>query len=338
MAVRTGVGVIDVSTLGGIELRGPNAAEFMNRFYTCGFLKQPVGRTRYAVLVSEQGVVIDDGVAARLAEDHFYVTATTGGVDRVYREMLRWNAQWRLSVDIANVTAAFSAINIAGPDARAVLAALDCSIDLSAEAFPYLGCREGDVAGVPARLMRVGFVGELGYELHVPSLFAAALWDAVMEAGAHWQIKPFGVEAQRLLRLEKGHIIVGQDTDGMTHPGEVGLDWAMNRTKPDFVGRRSVDILAASAPIRQLVGFSLDLTAPKPLEGHLVIKGDDIVGNVTSCEISTTLNQIIGLAYAHPDDANPGDRIAIRTEDGVVVQARVEALPFYDPDNARQAL
>jgi sarcosine oxidase subunit alpha len=338
MAVRTGVGVIDVSTLGGIELRGPDAAEFMNRFYTYGFLKQPVGRTRYAVLVSEQGVVIDDGVAARLAEDHFYVTATTGGVDRVYREMLRWNAQWRLSVDIANVTVAFSAINIAGPDSRAVLEALGCSIDASADAFPYLGCREGDVAGVPARLMRVGFVGELGYELHVPSLFAAALWDAVVEVGARWHIKPFGVEAQRLLRLEKGHIIVGQDTDGMTHPGEVGLDWAMNRTKPNFVGRRSVDILAASAPIRQLVGFSLDLKAPKPLEGHLVIKGGDIVGNVTSCEISPTLNQIIGLAYAHPDDANPGDRIAIRTEGGVLVQARVEALPFYDPDNARQAL
>ena len=337
-AVRTGVGVIDVSTLGGIELRGPDAAEFMNRFYTYGFLKQPVGRTRYAVLVSEQGVVIDDGVAARLAEDHFYVTATTGGVDRVYREMLRWNAQWRLSVDIANVTAAFSAINVAGPDSRAVLEALGCSIDLSADAFPYLGCREGDVAGIPARLMRVGFVGELGYELHVPSLFAAALWDAVMEAGAQWGIKPFGVEAQRLLRLEKGHIIVGQDTDGMTHPGEVGLEWAMNRSKPDFVGRRSVDILAASAPIRQLVGFSLDLTAPKPLEGHLVIKDGDIVGNVTSCEISPTLNQIIGLAYAHPDDAKPGDRIAIRTEGGVLVQARVEALPFYDPDNARQAL
>jgi sarcosine oxidase subunit alpha len=338
MAVRTGVGVIDVSTLGGIELRGPDAAEFMNRFYTYGFLRQPVGRTRYAVLVSEQGVVIDDGVAARLEEDHFYVTATTGGVDRVYREMLRWNAQWRLSVDIANVTAAFSAINIAGPDSRAVLEALGCSIDVNADAFPYLGCREGDVAGVPARLMRVGFVGELGYELHVPSLFAAALWDAVLEAGARWRIKPFGVEAQRLLRLEKGHIIVGQDTDGMTHPGEVGLDWAMNRTKPDFVGRRSVDILAASSPIRQLVGFSLDLTAPKPLEGHLVIKDGDIVGNVTSCEISPTLNQIIGLAYAHPDDASPGDRIAIRTEGGVLVQARVEALPFYDPGNARQAL
>jgi sarcosine oxidase subunit alpha len=338
LSVREGVGVIDVSTLGGIELRGPDAAEFMNRFYTYGFLKQPVGRTRYAVLVSEQGVVIDDGVAARIAEDHFYVTATTGGVERVYREMLRWNAQWRLRIDVANVTAAFSAINIAGPDSRRVLEALGSSVDLSAEAFPYLACRDGEIGDVPVRLMRVGFVGELAYELHVPSLFACALWESLLQAGEPWGLRPFGVEAQRLLRLEKGHIIVGQDTDGMTHPGEVGLDWAMNRNKPDFVGRRSVDILAEAPLTRQLVGFSLDLSAPKPLEGHLVIKAGDIVGNVTSCEASPSLGKIIGLAYAHPNDAEPGGTILIRAEGGVVVQARVEALPFYDPKNERQLL
>ncbi|MDA8554489.1 2Fe-2S iron-sulfur cluster-binding protein [Luminiphilus sp.] len=336
--VREAVGVIDVSTLGGIELRGPDAAEFMNRFYTYGFLKQPVGRTRYAVLVSEQGVVIDDGVAARIADDHFYVTATTGGVDRVYREMLRWNAQWRMNIDVANVTSAFSAINVAGPDSRRVLEALGSSVDLTAEALPYLACREGEVGTVPVRLMRVGFVGELAYELHVPSLFASALWESIMQAGEPWGLRPFGVEAQRLLRLEKGHIIVGQDTDGMTHPGEVGLDWAINRNKPDFVGRRSVDILAKAPLARQLVGFSLDLSAPKPLEGHLVIRAGEIVGNVTSCEVSPSLNQIIGLAYAHPDNANPGDHISIRTEGGVMVQARVEALPFYDRDNERQLL
>jgi sarcosine oxidase subunit alpha len=310
----------------------------MNRFYTYGFLKQPVGRTRYAVLVSEQGVVIDDGVAARIADDHFYVTATTGGVDRVYREMLRWNAQWRMNIDVANVTSAFSAINVAGPDSRRVLEALGSSVDLTAEALPYLACREGEVGTVPVRLMRVGFVGELAYELHVPSLFASALWESIMQAGEPWGLRPFGVEAQRLLRLEKGHIIVGQDTDGMTHPGEVGLDWAINRNKPDFVGRRSVDILAKAPLARQLVGFSLDLSAPKPLEGHLVIRAGEIVGNVTSCEVSPSLNQIIGLAYAHPDNANPGDHISIRTEGGVMVQARVEALPFYDRDNERQLL
>ena len=183
LAVRNNVGIIDVSTLGGIELRGPDAAEFMNRLYTFGFLKQPVGRTRYAVLTNEHGVVIDDGVAARLADDHFYVTATTTGVDRVYRDMLKWQAQWRLSLDISNVTAAFAAVNVAGPNARRVLEAAGCDIDLSAEAFPYLDYQEAAIADIPVRMLRVGFVGELGYELHVPSMMAHRLWEIVMAAG-----------------------------------------------------------------------------------------------------------------------------------------------------------
>lgn len=243
--VRDKVGLIDVSTLGGIEVRGPDAAEFMNRIYTFGFLKQPVGRTRYAVLTNEHGVVIDDGVACRIAEQHFYVTATTSGADRVYRDMTRWNAQWRLDVDIANVTSAFAAVNLAGPDARRVLQKLVTDVDLSPEGFPYLAYREGHVGGIPARMLRVGFVGELGYELHVPASCGEALWDRLLEAGAEFDIRPFGVETQRLLRLEKGHIIVSQDTDGMSHPGELGLEWAINRKKPFFVGCRSVDIMMA---------------------------------------------------------------------------------------------
>ena len=338
LAVRTNVGVIDVSTLGGIELRGPDAAEFMNRLYTFGFLKQPLGRTRYAVLTNEHGVVIDDGVAARIAEDHFYVTATTTGVDRVYRDMLKWQAQWRLDLDIANVTAAFAAVNVAGPNARHVLEAAGCDLDLSAEAFPYLDYQEGSVGDIPVRMMRVGFVGELGYELHVPSLMAHRLWEIIMAAGESWGIRPFGVETQRLLRLEKGHIIVGQDTDGMSHPGEVHLAWAVNRNKPFFVGCRSVDIVMKQPLTRLLVGFTLSPQAPTPKEGHLVIKAGDIVGNVTSCEYSPTLDCVIGLAYAHPDDSAPGSIIDVRTDNGVEVQAVVTALPFYDPDNERQAL
>ena len=337
-AVRTGVGMIDVSTLGGIELRGPDAAEFMNRVYTYGFLKQPVGKTRYAVLTNEQGVIIDDGVAARLADDHFYVTATTTGAAQVYSEMLRWNAQWRLDLDIAQVTSAFSAINVAGPFSRDVLEQAGCDIDLSAQGFPYLACREGLVAGIPARLMRVGFVGELGFELHVPSLLAQSLWDRLMSAGEPFNIKPFGVEAQRLLRLEKGHIIIGQDTDGMSHPGEIGLTWAINRKKPFFVGRRSVDILMSQPLKRQLVGFTLSPAAPKPEEGHLVLRDGDIVGTVTSCEYSPTLDKIIGLAYVHPADTQPGSQVTIRTAEGVCVQAPIATLPFYDPDTTRQQL
>ncbi|HDS1809473.1 2Fe-2S iron-sulfur cluster-binding protein [Pseudomonas sp. GD03651] len=336
--VRRKVGIIDVSTLGGLDVRGPDAAEFLNRMYTFAFLKQPVGRSRYALMTNEHGVVIDDGVCARFAENHFYVTATTSGVDRIYQQMLKWNAQWRLNVDIANVTAAISAVNVAGPDSRKVLEKVCSDLDLSAEGFPYLAVRRGIVAGIKARLLRVGFVGELGYEIHVPARHALKLWDALIEAGKEFDIRPFGVETQRLLRLEKGHVIISQDTDGMTHPSEIDMGWAVSRTKPFFVGRRSVDILEAQPQKRKLVGFTLPKKSPQPLEGHLVLKGSDISGNVTSCEYSQSLDQIIGLAYAAFDQSTPGQQIPIRVEDGVVVQATVVKLPFFDPDNQRQEL
>lgn len=336
--VRNKVGIIDVSTLGGLDVRGPDAAELLNRMYTFAFLKQPVGRSRYALMTNEHGVVIDDGVCARFGENHFYVTATTSGVDRIYQQMLKWNAQWRLNVDIANVTAAISALNVAGPDSRKVLEKVCTDLDLSAEGFPYLGVRQGTVAGIKARLLRVGFVGELGYEIHVPARHALKLWDALMEAGRSFDIRPFGVETQRLLRLEKGHVIISQDTDGMTHPAEIDMGWAVSRNKPFFVGRRSVDILEAQPQKRKLVGFTLPKSSPLPLEGHLVLNGPDISGNVSSCEYSQSLGQIIGLAYAGFDQSAPGQQIPIRVENGVIVHATVVKLPFFDPENKRQEL
>lgn len=337
--VRNNVGLIDVSTLGGIELRGPDAAEFINRIYTFGFIKQPVGKTRYAVLTSEQGVVVDDGVACRISDTHFYVTATTTGVDNVYRSMLKWNVQWRLNVDIANVTSAFSAVNLAGPNARKVLEKLVFDTNLSSADFPFLACRQATVASIPARLLRVGFVGELGYEIHVPSRYGEALWDHLMRAGEEFGIQPFGVEAQRLLRLEKGHIIVSQDTDGMSHPGELSLKWAVNRKKPFFIGCRSVDIVMQQKQTRKLVGFTVDSSLThRPKEGHLVIAGDDVSGNVTSCEYSSSLDQTIGLAFVGTAQSDVGSTFTIRTDDGQLVSATVVALPFFDPDNLRQGL
>jgi sarcosine oxidase subunit alpha len=336
--VRNKVGIIDVSTLGGLEIRGADAAEFMNRIYTFGFLKQPVGKTRYAVLTNEHGVVIDDGVACRISDDHFYVTATTSGVDVVYRDMMKWNAQWRLNIDIANVTSAFSGVNVAGPDSRKVLELLDVDIDLSSEAFPYLAYREANIAGIPARLLRVGFVGELGFEIHVPARYGEALWDLIMEAGKAFDIKPFGVDTQRLLRLEKGHIIVSQDTDGMSHPGELSLTWAVNRKKPFFIGCRSVDIVMAQKQTRKLVGFCLPSSSAKPEEGHLVIKGDDVSGNVSSCEYSPTVDAIIGMAFTGIEESEPGSTLTIRVDGGKMVNATVVKLPFFDPENQRQEL
>lgn len=336
--VRSKVGIIDVSTLGGLDVRGPDAAELLNRMYTFSFNKQPIGRTRYALMTNEQGVVIDDGVCARFAENHFYVTATTSGVDQIYQQMLKWNAQWRLNVDIANVTAAIGGVNLAGPDSRKVLEKLCIDLDLSPEGFPYLGVRQGTVAGIKARLLRVGFVGELGYEIHVPARHVGALWDALIEAGSEYDIRPFGVETQRLLRLEKGHVIISQDTDGMTHPGEIDMQWAVSKVKPFFVGKRAIEILAAQPVKRKLVGFTIPGDSEKPLEGHLVIEAGDISGNVTSCEYSSFLGKTIGLAYAGASQSTPGSRISIRVEGGRMVNATVVELPFFDPKSQRQEL
>ena len=335
--VRDNVGIIDVSTLGGLDVRGPDAAEFINRMYTFAYLKQPVGRSRYVLMTDLGGVIVDDGVACRLHRDHFYVTATTSGVDNVYREMLWYNAQWRLKVDVSNVTAAFAGVNIAGPNSRAVLETLCDDVDLSMEGFPYMGVREGHVAGIPAIFLRVGFVGELGYELHVPASQGETLWDALLDAGKAHGIRPFGVEAQRLLRLEKGHIIIGQDTDGLTTPHEADMAWALAKKKPFHVGIRSVRMQAAKGLARKLVGFEMPGTGvEQPKECHLVIRGSEITGRVTSVAHSPNLDKVIGLAYVAPDQSAPGQRIEIRVDGGRMVSATVAALPFFDPDGARQ--
>ncbi|MFO1039443.1 MAG: 2Fe-2S iron-sulfur cluster-binding protein [Geminicoccaceae bacterium] len=337
-AVRTGVGLIDVSTLGGLEVRGPDAAELLNRVYTMSYTKLPVGRTRYVLACDQSGAIIDDGVACRLAEDWFYVTATTSGVDVLYRAMLRWNAEWRLTVDVANVTAAYAGVNIAGPKSRDVLRRLDTDIELSPEAFPYLAVRTGTLAGIPVRLLRVGFVGELGYEIHCPASYGAALWDLLLQTGQRDGIRPFGVEAQRVLRLEKGHIIVGQDTDGLTFPQEAGMSWAIAKNKPFFLGQRAIEVMNQRGLTRQLVGFRLPPDAPVPPECVLVIRDGDIVGRVTSATRSEACGAIVGLAYVHPDDAAPGSRFTVKLEDGSTIEPTVVELPFYDPETKRQEL
>lgn len=331
--VRNNAGVIDVSTLGGLEIRGADAAEFLNRIYTFAFVKQEVGRCRYALMTNEAGVVIDDGVACRLAVDHYYVTATTTGVDRVFQTMLKWNTQWQLDVDIANVTTAWAAVNIAGPRSREILAQLCPELPLEQEAFPYMGARVAQVAGIPARILRVGFVGELGYEIHVPQHCGEALWDAITDLG----VSPFGVEAQRVLRLEKGHVIIGQDTDAMSTPQQIQMGWAVSRKKAFFVGDRSLRELEAQGVGRCLVGFVLPGGESQlPAESHLVVNGEQMVGRVTSCAYSPTLQRGIGLAYVSPALAEPGTSITIKLTGGERLNAQVVNTPFYDADNSRQ--
>ncbi|MGT2474672.1 glycine cleavage T C-terminal barrel domain-containing protein [Paraburkholderia terrae] len=341
LAVRNGVGIIDVGTLGKIEVRGPQAAEFLERVYVSKYAGLKPGMTRYAVMCDESGVVIDDGVIARLADDHFYFTTTTSGAAAIYRELSRLNTIWRLDCGIVNVTGAFAAVNLAGPASRAVLGKL-VDLDLSPAAFPYLGVRVTGVAlgqnRVPARLMRVGFVGEWGYEIHIPAEYGAALWRTLLEAGREHGIRPFGVEAQRLLRLEKGHVIVSQDTDGLTTPRDAGMEWAVKMDKPFFVGKRSLQIIDKLPAKQRLVGFALDAGVRDAglRECHLVIERGEIAGRVTSVAWSATLQKTIGLAFVRPDQAEPGTRISFRASGGRMVPATVVPTPFYDPESERQ--
>jgi sarcosine oxidase, subunit alpha len=334
-AVRSSVGLIDVGTLGKIEIHGPDAAELLDRVYAGRYSDLKVGMTRYGLMLDESGVIIDDGVIARLSEELFYFTTTTGGSATVFRELQRWNALWGLDCALVNVTGHRAAFNFAGPLSREILGALT-DIDLRDEAFPYLAVRAGKVAGAAARLMRVGFVGELGYEIHVAAGRGPGVWQALFTAGAPRALRPFGVEAQRVLRLEKGHFIVGQDTDGLTDPHEANAMWAVAMKKPFFVGQRSLRILQARGPRQTLVGIELAATTPLPKECHLIIDKGAIAGRVTSVTHSRALNKSIGLAMLSPDLAQVGRDIQIRIDDGDLLAAKVAPAPFYDPKNLRQ--
>ena len=335
--VRNGVGLIDVSTLGKIEVAGPDACRFLERIYTGRFTKQEVGRLRYALACDELGIVIEDGVIARLAEDRFYVTATTSGANSFFQEMQRWAMIWEMDVVLINATAQLASFNVAGPASREVLATVT-DMDLSPEGFPYLGVRTGRVAGVRATLLRVGFVGELGYEIHVPVGYGLALWQTLFDAEASVSIRPFGVEAQRLLRLEKGHLIVGQDTDALTNPYEANLAWAVGRKKEFFVGQRSLQVMAQRPINRKLVGFTMarDFTGPYPQECHLFVEENELVGRVTSFSRRSTLGHPVGLAFLRPDIAVAGRKVSIRVDRGTQVEAEVVPTPFYDPEDLKQ--
>jgi len=334
-AVRERVGLIDVGTLGKIEIYGPQAGEFLDRAYAGNFSRLRVGMTRYGLMLDESGVIIDDGVVARLREDAYYFTTTTSGAATVFRELLRLNALWGLDCALVNVTGHRAAVNFAGPASRALLQNLT-DVDLAEAAFPFLGVREGRVAGAPARLLRVGFVGELGYEIHVAASAAAGVWRALLAAGSDQGLRPFGVEAQRALRLEKGHLIVGQDTDGLTDPIQAGALWAVNMQKPFFIGQRSLKILERRPPRQVLAGIEVLDAERVPKESHLIVEGGAIRGRVTSVLRSQTLGRTIGLAMLAPELAVSGTALTIRIEAGATLAARVVPTPFYDPKNLRQ--
>jgi len=333
-AVRERVGIIDVSSLGKLDVRGRDAGGLLDFVYTNRVSDLKPGRVRYGVICDDAGIILDDGTIARLGDDRFFISTTTSGVGAVQEWMDWWIAAGpERCVHVTTMTSAFAAINLAGPRSREVLQKLT-SLDISSNGAPYLATLQGEVAQAPTLLLRIGFVGELGYEMHFPAEYGEHMWRALLAAGAEFGIQPFGVEAQRIMRLEKGHLIVTQDTDGLTNPHEAGMSWIVKLDKPDFVGKPSLRRLKAGSNQRnRLVGFEMHDSRLVPAEGNAVVLHGQSVGRVTSSRWSPTLGKSIGLAWV-PLDQAADSPIQIRV-DGVIAQARVVKTPFYDADGAR---
>jgi sarcosine oxidase subunit alpha len=343
LSVRNAVGMFDASTLGKIEVVGPDAAEFLNRMYTNPWKALEPGRCRYGLLLKEDGFISDDGVSARLAPDRFHLTTTTGGAARVLNTMEDYlQTEWPdLDVWLTSTTEQWAVIAVQGPLARDVLSPLVDGIDLSAAAFPHMSVREGIICGVPMRLFRVSFTGELGFEINVPAAFGRAVWEAVHTAGQAFAIAPYGTEAMHVLRAEKGFIIVGQDTDGTVTPADAGLDWAVGKKKQDFVGKRSLSRPDIVAPGRkQLVGLLTDDPHVVLEEGAQIVADPlqpipmTMIGHVTSAYWSATLGRSIALALVKGGQGRIGETLYVPMVDRAL-RVTIADPVFCDREGAR---
>ncbi|EAU40363.1 sarcosine oxidase, alpha subunit [Fulvimarina pelagi HTCC2506] len=336
-AVRTSVGIFDASTLGKIEVVGPDAAEFMNRIYTNAWAKLKVGGCRYGLMLGENGFVMDDGVVARLAEDRFHVTTTTGGAPRVFQHMEDYlQTEWPdLDVFITSITEQWAAIAVQGPNARKVVEPFVSDIDMSEGAFPHMAVREGFICGVPTRLFRVSFTGETGFEVNVPVDYAEAVWKTLYEEGRKYDITPYGTETMHVLRCEMGFIIVGQETDGTATPDDVGLSGLVSKKKPDFVGMRSLARPDMLLPDRkQLVGILAKDPNEVLEEGAQVVEDPSLpvpvpmIGHVTSSYFSSNCGRSIAMAMIKGGRARIDQTVWVTTPKGFT-EATISTSVFH---------
>ena len=342
-ATRAGIGILDASTLGKIDIQGPDAAELLNRIYTNAWGRLAVGRCRYGLMLGEDGMVFDDGVTTRLGEHHYVMSTTSGGAARVLAWLEEWlQTEWpELEVYCTSVTEQWATIAISGPHSRKLLAELAEGIDLAPAAFPHMSMRDARVRGVPARVFRISFTGELGFEIQVPASYGLEVWEACIEAGAKYGITPFGTEAMHVLRAEKGYIITGQDTDGTVTPHDLGMDWIVAQQKPDFIGKRSLARADIQKPGRkQLVGL-LPEPASELLEEGAQIVADPhqsipmtMIGHVTSSYMSPNLGRSFALALVKDGRARLGERLYVPMLDRTIAVTVTEPV-FFDKEGER---
>jgi len=342
-AVRNGCGLFDASTLGKIDVSGPDAATFLERMYVNAWSNLAVGRCRYGILLRDDGFIFDDGVVARLAPDRFHVTTTTGGAARVLALMEDYlQTEWpQLDVWLTSTTEQWAVIAVQGPYARRVLEGVVEDIDLKATALPHMAVATGRIGGVPLMLMRVSFTGELGFELNVPADFGQAVWELIAAAGAIHGITAYGTETMHVLRAEKGYIIVGQDTDGTVTADDAGLSWAIGKAKSDFLGKSALQRPALREPgRRQLVGLAtLDPRVVLP-EGAQIMATAGLppptrpLGFVSSAYHSATLGRSIALGLVAGGRARLGTTLFVPTPQGEV-PVQVTAPVFYDAKGER---
>ena len=342
-ATRESLGIFDASTLGKIEVVGPDAAKFMNLMYTNPWSNLPIGGCRYGLMCREDGYIYDDGVVGRMAEDRFHVTTTTGGAPRVYRHMEDYlQTEFpELDVWLTSTTEQWATIAINGPNARRLITPFVDGIDLSASAFPHMTLREGTICGVPTRLFRVSFTGELGFEINVPNHYGRAVWETLLEAGQQYDICPYGTETMHVLRAEKGFIIVGQDTDGTVTAHDAGMSWAVSKKKRDFVGKRSLarpDLMAKGR--KQLVGLLTEDPNYVLEEGAQIVDDPsqeipmDMLGHVTSSYWSEALGRSIAMAVVRDGFNRTGETLHIPMVDKTY-KVKVVKPVFYDPKGER---
>ena len=343
LAVRSACGIFDGSTLGKIEVVGPDAAEFMNRLYINNWSNLGVGRARYGILLRDDGFIYDDGVVARTGADRFHVTTTTGGAPRVLALMEDYRqTEWpELKVWLTSTTEHWAVIAVQGPKSRQVLESLVEGIDISAAAWPHMSVGHGRICGVPMLLFRVSFSGELGFEINVPADFGLGVWEAVHAAGQAHGITEYGTETMHVLRAEKGYIIVGQDTDGTLTPDDAGLTWAIGKAKADFVGKRSLDRASMKSPDRkQLVGLRTKDPNVVLEEGAQVAATAGqkppmkLIGHVTSSYASSVLGHSIALGVVAGGRARLGQTLYVPMPGGDI-EVEVTSPVFYDPTGAR---